>query len=191
MAATKTLLQAIAVTAELMQTELSKPAASVMAADLSEYPEPWVLKALLRTRREVKGRLSIADVIARIEDGRPSPEEAWAMIPKDEADSVVWTDEMAHAWAIAERLMDAPVQARMAFLEKYRELVRQGREAKRPVHWWVTLGHDVQRREAVLLEAVECGRISVDHAQALLPALVNTDVVQRIAALQPQALEAP
>ena len=76
--------EAIAVTAELTGTVLSKVAAQVMAEDLARYPEAQVMGALTRCRRELKGRLTIADVISRLDDGRPGVEEAWAMLPKDE-----------------------------------------------------------------------------------------------------------
>src|ERR1043165_278765 len=117
------LLKAIAVTAELTGTTMSEAAASVMAEDLTRYPENQVLVALTRCRRELRGRLTIADVIQRLDDGRPGPEEAWAMIPQDEAPSVVWTQEMASAFGIALPLMDDPVAARMAFKEAYAKAV--------------------------------------------------------------------
>ena len=79
------LLQALAVTAELTGTELSEPAARVMANDLAAYPVQQVLGALTRCRRELKGRLTVAAILERLDDGRPGPNEAWAMIPQDEA----------------------------------------------------------------------------------------------------------
>lgn len=190
MGPSKALLQAIAVTAELTGTELSPAAAKVMATDLAAFPEPQVIGALTRCRRELKGRMTVADVLTRLEDGRPGPEEAWSMIPKSEAATVVWTDEMSQAMAVAGPLMDSPVQARMAFLEKYRELVRQAREDKRPPCWWVSLGHDVLGREGPVLEAVERGRLTVAQASNLLPSSVSPDVLARIGAASLKALEA-
>jgi len=40
-------------------------------------------------------------------DGRPSADEAWATVPKDEAASVVMTEEMSEALGIAKTLLDA------------------------------------------------------------------------------------
>ena len=100
MKASKAILQAIAVTAELTGTQLSEPAARVFAGDLAAYPEAQVLGALTRCRKEVRGRLTLQDVIGRLDDGRPGAEEAWAMLPKDEAASCVWTDEMCSAWGV-------------------------------------------------------------------------------------------
>lgn len=171
MPASETLLKAIAVTAELTGTEISKTAARVMADDLSQYPEPQVLSALTKCRRELRGRMSIADVVSRIDDGRPGPDEAWAMIPHDESGSVVWTDEMAESFGIACRLIECgdTIQARMAFLETYKARCQQSRDLRLPVKWVPSLGHDPAGRESVLLEAAEKGRLSVTHAQSLLP----------------------
>jgi len=169
--ASKTLLEAIAVTAELTQTVLSKAAAKVMADDLANYPEPQVLAALTRCRRELKGRLTIADVLTRLDDGRPGPEEAWAMLPRDEATTVVWTEEMATAMGVAQPLLDKgeDIPARMAFKEAYTKLVQEARDARRPVKWTASLGHDPRGREQVLTEAVERGRLPAAHVAGLLP----------------------
>lgn len=184
----KKLLEAIAVTAELTGTVLSEPAARVMANDLAAYPEGMVLGALTRCRRELKGRLTIADVLTRLDDGRPRPEEAWAMIPKDEAGSVVWTDEMAAAYGVAAPLMDSPVQARMAFLEAYRERVRIARDAGTPVRWTPSMGTDPRGREAALMAAVGAGRMSAEHATSLLPFNAPQSLIARIEAMSMKAL---
>lgn len=169
MAPSEQLIQAIAVTAELTGTQISPPAAKVMAIDLATYPEPQVMGALVRCRRELKGRLTIAEVVSRLEDGRPGPEEAWAMLPKGEEATVVWTEEMAVAAGIAGSLRDDQVQARMVFLEKYRDEVRKARENRLPVRWIVSLGTDSRGREAPVLEAVRLGRVAASHAESLLP----------------------
>lgn len=177
------LLEAIAVTAELTGTTLSEPAAKVMAADLARYPEPQLLEALTRCRRELRGRLTIADVIGRLDDGRPGPEEAWAMIPNDEAGTVVWTVEMAQAYGVACGADDR-IQARMAFLEAYRDRVRRARDDGTPVKWTVSLGHDPLQREQAISQAVEAGRITEEHAQRFLPHYIAPSVVAKIANMQ-------
>lgn len=169
--ASRALLEAIAVTAELTGTELSAPAAKVMADDLAQYPERQVLMALVRCRRELRSRLTIADVVARLDDGRPGPEEAWAAIPKDEHASTVWTDEMRVAFGASAPLIAAGdlVAARMAFLEVYRAELARARSEGRPVRWEISLGWDPRHREAILDEAVRLGRITAEHAARLLP----------------------
>lgn len=167
------LITAIAVAAELTGTQLSKGAARVMASDLSAYPEPTVLTALSRCRKELRGRLTVADVIARLDDGRPGPEEAWAMISHALADdriTVVWTEEMAEASGPARAIIDDPVAARMAFLESYRRLVQIARDEGEPVRWTQSLGYDAAGRAGPLQEAVRLGRLTERHVALLLPA---------------------
>lgn len=167
----KKLLEAIAVTAELTGTELSKVAGKVMAEDLARFNECQVLGALTRCRRELKGRLTLADVIARLDDGRPGVEEAWAMIPKSERDTVVWTDEMARAMGVAHSLLSNgdSIGARMAFKEAYQRELTQARDNGIPVNWVPSLGYDQHGREGPIRDAVERGRIAPDRAVMFLP----------------------
>ncbi len=165
------LIEAIAIAAELSGTMLSKGAAKVMQSDLSRYPEQQVLAALSRCRRELRGRLTIADVVSRLDDGRPGVEEAWAMIPRSEADTVVWTDEMAVAMDVVHPLLDAgdAIGARMAFKERYQGLLQKARDASSPVRWSVSLGHDKSGREGPIRNAIDAGRLSADELPRLLP----------------------
>jgi hypothetical protein len=172
-------LEAVAVTAELCGRTFSPAAAAVFVGDLSGFPDETVLNALARCRREVRGVLTVSDVISRIDDGRPGPEEAWAMLPRDEKATVVWTDEMIQAWAIAQPMLDAgeDIPARMAFKETYVKLVSEARDKKIAVHWQPSLGHDTNGRAEPLQRAVEMGRLSVEHVKPLLPAPKGTGVI--------------
>ena len=166
------LLDALAVTAELTGTELSKPAARVMLTDLQAYPQAQVLTALSRCRRELKGRLTLAAILERLDDGRPGANEAWAMIPQDERGSVVWTDEMALAFGAAQPLLAAGqiIAARQTFVEVYDRECATARAECRPPKWTPSLGHDPGQRTRALETAVRLGRLSQTHAAALLPA---------------------
>lgn len=168
---TENLLKSIAVTAELTDTDLSEFAARIMAKDLSGFPENQVLKALEKCRKELKGKLRISDVIDRIDDGRPGHEESWAMIPKSESASIVWTREMAESFGIALPLIEAGdhVAARMAFIETYKSKCAEARNNGTPLKWEPSLGHDRNGREHVLMDAVERGRLTQNHALSLLP----------------------
>lgn len=179
--ASKRLIEALAVAAEITGTDMSPGAAKVMVADLSQYPEIQVLKALERCRREVKGRLTLADILGRLEDGRPGPEEAWSMLPRSESATVVWTDEMAEAYGVASPLMDDPVAARVAFLEKYRALVRQARDDRKPVKWTPSLGTDKGARDSVLEDAVQRGRLPPAAAERLGCVMHNPETVKKLA----------
>lgn len=176
MAPSTELLRALMVTAELCQTPLTEEAARVWVQDLGDYPEPQILEALKRCRREVAGQLRPADVIRRIQDGRPGADEAWSMLPRSEAESTCWTAEMAEAWGIAVPLMDSDeTAARFAFRDAYQRLVSESRERAEPVRWSVTLGWDQAGREPVVRRALEQGRISREQAERLLPDLSFAD----------------
>jgi len=164
------LFKAIAVTAELTGTDMSEAAAQIFAADLAEYPEGQVLAALVRCRREIKGRLSLSDVINRLDDGRPGAEEAWAMIPRDEQGSVFWTNEMAKAFGAASSMMNDGdlIAARMVFKEVYESQIREARNNKAPVKWIASWGWDVQGRAAAIKIAGDKGRLTHDAVRGLL-----------------------
>ncbi len=164
------LLRALVVTAEVCGTELSAPAAEAMTRQLAEYPVLAVLGALKRCQREVTGRLSLAAIVQRIDDGHPGVEEAWALCPRSESSTVVWTDEIARAYGVAAPLLAQgdQVAGRLAFKEAYTQDVREARDAKRPPRWYASCGHDARERDAVLLQAVELGRLSADYAETLL-----------------------
>lgn len=179
------LLDALAVTAELTGTELTKSAARVMVADLQAYPLNQVLSALSRCRRELKGRLTLAAILERLDDGRPTPNEAWAMIPQDEAGSVVWTDEMALAFGAAHPLIAAGqiIAARATFIEVYERECMTARSECRQPRWSPSLGHDQTQRAGALETAVRLGRLGADHAQKLLPAPDRDDAARSLLAL--------
>lgn len=184
MSATKPVLQALAVVCELTGTHLSEPATRVMARDLAAYPEAQVLGALDRCRKELRGRLTLADVLSRLDDGRPGPEEAWAIVAPalaDERITIVWTEEMALASGPASAIIGDPVAARMAFLEGYRRMVQHARDAREPVKWSPCLGWDVGGRAGPLLDAARKGRLSGAHVAGLLPH--REDAAPEVAAL--------
>jgi hypothetical protein len=117
-----------------------------------------------------------ADVIAQIlgaaaDDGRPGPEEAWAIAlrSQDEADTVVWTEEISQARGIARTILEAgdEVGARMAFKEAYSRLVDSARQAGRPPAWSASLGFDPKLRDVALQAAAESGRLLRSDAYQL------------------------
>lgn len=161
---------------------------SVWWGALVKYPFEAVRAALsAHVQDPVAGKFAPkpADVIGKLQslDGRPGPEEAWSMIPRNESASVVWTDEMSQAFGVALPLLNEgdAVAARMAFLEQYRKLVSQARDAGMAAKWMPSLGTDVGGREAVLVEAAERGRLPAEHVARLLP--YNEHSNQRLTAL--------
>ncbi|MCD4505538.1 hypothetical protein LQR30_15675 [Chromobacterium piscinae] len=175
MSAHREILEAVAVTAELTGTELSAAAQMVMVRDLLGYPKESVLRALSRCRRELTGRLTLAAILDRLDDGRPGADEAWGVVARalgDESETVVWTEEMASAAVPARELMmlGDKIGARMAFRDAYERIVSDARGERRSVSWRVSAGNDADRRASAIVRAVELGRLPADQAQALLPA---------------------
>ena len=172
MKASEQLLKALAVAIELTGTEISKAAARVMADELAQYPEEAVLSALARCRRELRGRLTLPDVLDRLPGNHPGPEEAWSIVApclNDERVTVVWTDEIREAFGVALSLHGDTVAARMAFKETYAAHVVRARMERRMPRWSVSPGTDKDARELAILDAVEKKRITVDYARAVLP----------------------
>jgi hypothetical protein len=164
------LLEAIGVCCEITGTRLSEPSVRAMANDLARYPHQQVMGALTRCRREVRNRLTLADVIERLDDGRPGPQEAWSIVAptlNDEGPTIVWTDEMAHAMGVA-RTCDDAVAARMAFLEAYRTNCQRARDSGTQARWTPSLGHDKGGRDGPLLAAVAARRMLPEHVQPYL-----------------------
>jgi hypothetical protein len=167
------LVRLLVATAEVIGDEIRPAAAALMVEDLAAYPLPALEAALTACRRELKGRLSLAAIIERVDDGHPSPNQAWALaVPAaDERNTVVWTREMQSAWAVAYPLVvrGDMIGARMSFLEAYAKAVKDARAAQRPAAYSAALGFDVSGRTEVLRQAVARGQL--EHA-AVAPHLL-------------------
>lgn len=129
-----------------------------------------------------------ADLMAAApSDGRPSGDEAWALalLARDEADTVCWTEEIAAATAAAWPVLDVgdKVGARMAFLAAYQRVVSRAREDGQPVRWRMSLGHDPQRRADACEAALRQGLVRLEEVEHLLPAPPATGPVAEIAGL--------
>lgn len=164
------LLNTVKATGEIYGKQVSLAAALMFLADLDNYSSDAVEAALSRCRKELKTFPTVSDVIARISDGRPGVEEAWALIPKDEHSSVVWNDEIAEAFGVCRLMIDEdPIAARMAFKEAYSRIVADARASGKKPAWSPTFGFEMSGRAAALSEAIEKGRITQDEALAMLP----------------------
>jgi len=178
------LLKAIAVTAELCGRVLSPEAAAVFVDDLSGYPDAHVVGALRRCRKEVRGVLTVQDVVSRLDDGRPTAAEAWASLTFNERDSTVWTDEAAQAFGIVADIHENGdrVGARLAFIAAYDRLVAEARDQRCPVNWTPSLGSDPAGREAALAQAARLGRIGKEQLALASPDVpASPHVLQLIA----------
>jgi hypothetical protein len=171
----KQILEAIAVTAELMGTTVSPIAAAAMAQRMmAKHPKALVLQALNNLSEDSRGRFTLGAVLEKLEaidpNKRIGAEEAWAMIPKNEADSAVLTNEMLEAMGAALGLLDEgdKVGARMAFKEAYGRITDAAKSDGKQPQWFPSLGHDKAGRTPALAEAVRLGRLQSSHALKLV-----------------------
>lgn len=159
---------------------------------LEEYPFEAVEKAIdMHMRDPERGRWMPvpADLLANIKTavdqacGRPSADEAWAIAlqASDERETVVWTDEIAEAFGVAQEILDAgdKIGARMAFKAAY-EKAAQG---VRKVKWIVSIGYDQEKRASAITEAVDKGLLTSQQARKYLPAPEITPEGHAIAGL--------
>lgn len=155
------------------------PEAAILAAwwsNLEPFPLRAVAMAFSDYRMENGDFAPVPAGIAmrcKLMDGRPGVEEAWAiaLTSQDEADTVVWTSEMAEAFAICMPVLQAgdEVGARMAFKDAYNRLVAAARLAGKPAAWNASLGWDMRKREAAIGRAHVAGLLAAPAVHALLP----------------------
>lgn len=174
-----TLEQMVAVTAELTGARLSELAAFALVKELRRYPLDEVGQALARCRLELKGRLTLSDVLDRLLQ-YPSADEAWAGCPKSEAETVVWSTLAAEAHAVAWPLIQAGdmVAARRAFIEAYEDRCAKARARGERCKWTISLGYDKGGRAPVIAKAVEEGKLSPKALMAF-PHLLDAPEVRQ------------
>lgn len=166
------LVMALGVTVEVCGAQWSDAAMSIALRDLAKFPEELVIAALDRCRTELKYKLTLGDIIERIDDGRPAPDEAWAQVSAglDERATVVATDEALEALGEVRGLVGDHNAVRMAFREAYKRITLRNKSAGLLPRWVPSLGHDPEGREVALRAAAAAGRIDGASVAGLLGA---------------------
>ena len=143
---------------------------------LSPFPGATIRKAFEAYRMERPDFAPVPNgIVARCKllDGRPDENEAWAVAitSQDEAETVVWTQEMAEAFSLARPLLDTgdEIGARMAFKDAYKRLVDDARAANKPVQWSVSAGWDASRRQIAVEKAMVAGLLAGPQPHLALP----------------------
>ncbi|MGR9087308.1 MAG: hypothetical protein ACU841_09575 [Gammaproteobacteria bacterium] len=169
--------------AAVYRQEVDVPLLEIFWQLLQTYPLSAVEQAFRHHMRISRFFPTPAELISGLDDNnaRLSADEAWALMPADESETVVWTDEMAEAHAVAFDLLAEgdTIGARMAFRAAYERLCREAIRQNRPVCWFVSLGHDKRKVAQALDRAVELGRIGRDEANRFLPAPMEGRTVGR------------
>lgn len=138
---------------------------------LEDYPLDAVVKAVKRHGKTNKFAPTPADIISLLQGGNVhiSADEAWSivLISMDEAETVVMTDEIMQARAIAldVYISGDVVGARMAFRSAYERIITHAG----PPSWKVSLGFDAEKRSTAVQKAVTMGRLPNDMAAKYLP----------------------
>lgn len=166
----KSVSSVISALAEYYDKKLTETQIAMYVEDLGDLSLADLSEAVKRYRRDPKNSFFPLPAklreIVESQDGRPMPDEAWAMIPKDEYGSVIWTDEMAEAFGEARKLLDEDrIAARTTFKEIYTKLVSDARSQRRRVRWTPSMGYDRAARSTALTEAVEKQRITLEEAR--------------------------
>lgn len=159
--------------AEVMGEPMTERRARGYYEVLADIPMAWVLLGIRACANECHFFPKPAEIRERAlrEDGHPAPEEAWGMLgPLTEEDSVVWTEQMAKAYAVALPLVNVGdlVAARMAFLEAYKRELTTARANGILPRWQASLGYDKAGRQDAIDRAIERNLLT-DVARAALP----------------------
>lgn len=184
----------LAATAEALGQTISENAAALMAADLSNFPQDQLRIALSRTRMECTGKLTLKAILDQLDalQGRLGGNEAWALAlrARDERETVVWTDEVAEAWAVAAPMANGRdlVGARMAFKDAYERITQQARDTLKRPEPRIAVGWDNARRISVVTAAHNDGHIPLALA---LRAVDEHEVARHGGALVPATSAAP
>lgn len=159
--------------ADYHNADLSAQKILHICEDLEGYTLEEIHQSWRKFRKTEKGRFmpSVFDLISNIDDGRPTAQKAFAMLPQAEEQTVVWTAEMAAAWRISRQHPKGSSLAYSAFKDEYDSLVLEARKVQQKPRWSVSAGTDGGSRDAVLSEAVNAKRISLDYARQFSPEL--------------------
>lgn len=159
------LLEELGATMELSGQQVRPAALTLLAEDLAHIAQPVLRMALARIRAEHRGPILTGTVLQYVDHamGRMLPAEAYALAlgSADQQATVVWTDEIAQAWAVAAPLLGAGDKfgARQAFLESYGRITGEARALRRRPVVQVSLGHDPEGRTRAVQEAMAAGRL--------------------------------
>lgn len=151
------------------------PACKTWLEVLAPFDVRAIAASFAAYRDEVSDFAPIPNAIAmrcKKFDGRPTADEAWAiaLTSRDEGETVVWTEEMAEAYALCRSIMllRDEVGARRAFIDAYNRLVQVARMSNQPAKWVVSAGWDRVRRDRAIEKAAAAGLLAAPAAVAML-----------------------
>jgi len=175
------LTEELVATIEAMGGEANLKVVGMMVADFRTFPKSQLKEALHRVRMEGSSKLTPKVLLDQLDaiNGRIGADEAFALVlkAKDETQTVVWTDEIAQAWAATSTMLQGrdQVGARMAFKQAYERIVQDARvQLKRPAPA-ISLGSDPDLRRVAVTQAHEQGRLPLAMALDALEGIATFD----------------
>ena len=163
-------MTAFAATAEMLGKSFTDHQLILFAESVEKYDQKQFMDALRRVREECKF-FSLAEVISRIDDGRPDPEEAWSLVRFDDSETMVMNDDIGKAMGVARAAYEEgdKLGAKLAFKEKYAKVVAEARANAKPVNWFMSLGSNASGYAEPVNAALAAGRIDKKTAKQCLP----------------------
>ena len=182
-------IEMLAINFEMHQQAASERVITYMVKQLDPYGFEPVMTALEKMGKESSFKINLAEIIKRIDDKRPSAQMAWAQCPQNEKDSAVLTEEQSKALCSVSALLcnNDPIPARMAFIEKYNQLVEVARANVVAVKHVLSAGSDKQMRVDVVKAAVEDGRLLKSRACWMLNHTVDDEILTLNSPMEPVA----
>ncbi|WP_294616065.1 hypothetical protein [uncultured Gilliamella sp.] len=165
---------------ELYGQQASTTKVNIYWSTLGQYPIMSLRLAANAWVRKSQFMPKPADLIKMMGGTRShlSADEAWAIaiLASDESNTVVWTNEMAKAWAIAEIVYHNGdrIGARRTFIESYERMVNESLMYGKSIETFVSLGSDKQKRFDAINRAVFTGLLTQEKANYNLPKPENT-----------------
>lgn len=179
------MLGLIQLMAECHEIDLSEARAAMIVSDLAgcslqEVNDAWKKYRAIPSNVKMP---TAAQIIQFIPDGHPTAQESWAQIPHDEDGSVVWSDEMRMAFAVARPMIREGnfTGAFFAYKEAYEKLLFEARSLRRKPKWEPSFGFDKGGRDTALQVAVEKNRIPLQLAVKFYPELEYSPQYEQLA----------
>lgn len=169
------MLALISLIADYHGESISESRMQMFASDLSDYSAKEINEAWKKYRSTPTNlKMPMPAVLKQlVDDGHPTAQESWAMIPRDDRASVVWSDQMRSAYAVAEPLIrEGNISgAFFAYREEYDRLIANARMNRQKPKWSASFGDDKSGRDAALIVAIEKGRLTPERAVQFYPEL--------------------
>jgi hypothetical protein len=165
---------------ELYGQQASTTKVNIYWSTLGQYPINSLKAAANAWVRKSQFMPKPADLIKLMggASNHLSPDEAWAIaiLASDETNTVVWTGEIAKAWAQAKIVYQNgdKIGARRTFIDTYERLVDKSMMHGRTAEVFVSLGSDKEKRVDAINHAVFTGLLTQDRANYYLPKPENT-----------------